>query len=93
MSCERLGRDTQVLAGNVEPSFAAPGADAACNIWAFRSTGASLANGLDIEMPNGVFYTEDKIQAAIENKTIAMAVRARASVRGSSRACVRACTM
>jgi hypothetical protein len=74
-------------------SLAAPGADAACNVGAFRSTGASLANGLDIEMPNGVFYTEDKIQAAIENKTITMAVRARASVRGSSRACVRACTM
>jgi hypothetical protein len=75
-------------------SLAAPGADAACNVGhLFRSTGASLANGLDIEMPNGVFYTEDKIQAAIENKTIAMAVRARASARGSSRACVRACTM
>ena len=68
------------------------GADAAVQCWAFRSTGASLANGLDIEMPNGVFYTEDKIQAAIENKTITMAVRARASVRGHSRACVRACT-
>ncbi len=59
--------------------------------WAFRSTAASLANGLDIEMPNGVFFTEDKIQAAIENKTITMAVRARARVCAWELARMRAC--
>jgi beta-glucosidase-like glycosyl hydrolase len=78
-------------AGNAVPFARRSRRRCGVQCWAFRSTGASLASGLDIEMPNGVFYTEDKIQAAIENKTITMAVRARARLRvvARARACVR----